>query len=129
MNLHGIYRCVLAVIVTNLGGCSGTIGAGRGGGSSSLNLRALGRGAAHPHLRTHLHIPVFPFKKPQKWADSAIVRCLHAHIHIHTYICMCVYMYVCNRIRRGKVHTFVAESTLESMPNLGLIMFSTLNSH
>lgn len=128
MNLHGIYRCVLAVIVTNLGGCSGTIG-GRGGGSSSLNLRALGRGAAHPHLRTHLHIPVFPFKKPQKWADSAIVRCLHAHIHIHTYICMCVYMYVCKRIRRGKVHTFVAESTLESMPNLGLIMFSTLNSH
>lgn len=40
MNLHGIYRCVLAVIVTNLGGSGRAQGGQRS--SSSLNIRALG---------------------------------------------------------------------------------------
>lgn len=89
MNLHGIYRCILAVIVTNLGGSNGAMG---GGGKEQLQLKFTRTWPRRQltHSRTHLHMPVFPYKKPQKWDDSAIVRCLHAHMHTYMYI----YMYV-----------------------------------
>lgn len=110
MNLHGIYRCVLAVIVTNLGGRGRAQGGQRS--SSSLNIRALGgNGSAstfpppsYPVACEYVCLSVFPFKKPQKWADSAIVRCLHAltHTQAHMYLCACVCVFVHIRIAEAK---------------------------